>query len=66
MDNLKSTFNRKVIDLRQRKMQLVHECKQFEFYFNMIRNELVDSEIMIPFNFPEDPIDESIDVRSII
>lgn len=62
---MKATFNQKVLNLRQHKIQLIRDYKQFKFDVDMIQNELNDSEITTPINFPEILIDESIDVRNI-
>lgn len=60
---MKSTFNEKVFNLRQKKIKLIHDYKQFKMDVHMIQNELDDSDITTPSNFPEVLIDESIDVR---
>lgn len=63
MYNLKLNFNKKVFDLRQRKIRLIHDYKQFMFDVYLLQNELND-ETMTSFNVPEVLIDESIDVRN--
>lgn len=64
MSNLKSTFNEKVFDLRQSKIKLINDYKQFKFDVNIIQNELNDPEVITPLDFPEVVVDESIDVRN--
>jgi len=59
---LKSNFNEKVVNLRQRRIQLIYDYRQFKFDIDMIRNKLDDSEITTPENLPEVLIDDSIDV----
>lgn len=61
---MKTTFNEKVLGLRQRKISLIHDYKQFKFDACMIQKELNDPEITTPSNFPEVVMDESIDVRN--
>ncbi|VVC29555.1 WD40/YVTN repeat-like-containing domain,WD40-repeat-containing domain,WD40 repeat [Cinara cedri] len=61
LNSLKSSFNVKIADLRQRKIQLLYDYKQFKFDINRIKNELGDEEITSPPNFPEVLVDESID-----
>lgn len=63
---MKTTFNEKVLDLRVRKISLIHDYKQFKFDVCMIQKELNDPEIMTPSNFPDVVIDDSIDVRNSI
>lgn len=65
MYDLKSKFNEKVFDLRQRKVELIDDFKQFKFDADMIQNELNDPETITPSNFPEHLIDEFIHVRNI-
>lgn len=60
---MKSDFNKKVFDLRQQKIKLIHDYKQFKFNTFMIQNELNDPEIITSLDFPEVLIDNSIDVR---
>lgn len=64
MYDLKSEFNQKVFDLRQRKIKLVHDYKQFKFDVCTIQNELNDPETTTPSSFPEVFLDESTDVRN--
>lgn len=59
---MKSNFNEKVVNLRQRRIQLIYDYRQFKFDIDMIRNKLDDSEITTPENLPEVLIDDSIDV----
>uniref|UniRef100_A0A2S2P1G3 WD repeat-containing protein 52 n=2 Tax=Schizaphis graminum TaxID=13262 RepID=A0A2S2P1G3_SCHGA len=59
--NLKTTFNEKVLGLRQRKISLIHDYKQFKYDVCMIQKELNDPEIMTASNFPEVVLDEFID-----
>jgi len=61
---LKTTFNEKVLGLRQHKISLIHDYKQFKFDACMIQKEFNDPEITTPSNFPEIVMDESIDVRN--
>lgn len=65
MNNMKTTFNKKVLNLRQHKIEFVRNYKQFKFDVNMIQKELNDSEITTSLNLPDDLIDELNDVRSI-
>lgn len=65
INNLKSNFNKKVLDLRQRKDKLIFDYKQFKFDISMIQYELNDPEILNPSDFPQDKLDESINVRYI-
>lgn len=65
MASMKTTFNKKILNLRQHKIELIHDYKQFKFDVYMIQNELNDSEITTLLNFPDVLIDEFIDVRSI-
>lgn len=60
---MKSNFNKKVFDLRQHKIKLVHDYKQFKFDVCIIQNELNEPETRTPSNFPKVFKDESIDVR---
>lgn len=60
---MKSTFNEKVFDLRQSKIKLIHDYKQFKLDVYMIQNELDDPDVTTPPNFPEVLNDESTDVR---
>lgn len=60
---MKKTFNEKVLGLRQRKISLIHDYKQFKFDVCLIQKEFNDSEKMTPSNFLEVVMDESIDVR---
>lgn len=60
---MKSDFNKKVFDLREQKIKLIHDYKQFKFDTFMIQNELNDPEIITSLDFPEVLIDNSIDVR---
>lgn len=62
--SLKSNFNEKVFNLRQRKIKLIHDYKQFKLDVYMIQNELNDPDLTIPHNFPEVLIDKSIEVRN--
>lgn len=62
---MKLEFNKKIFDLKERKIKLIHEYKQFKFDVNMIQNELNDLYITTPSDFPEVIIDECIDVRNI-
>lgn len=61
---MKSNFNEKMFDLKQRKINLIQDYKQFKFDVNLIQNELNNSEIVTPSNFPEVLTDEFIDVRN--
>lgn len=61
---MKTIFNKKVLNLRQNKINLIRDYKQFNYDVYMIQHELNDSKIMTPFNFPEVLIDESIEVRN--
>lgn len=63
---MKSTFNDKVLDLKQEKIKLLHGYKQFKFDVDMIEKELNDTETITPLDFPKVLIDESIDVRNIL
>lgn len=60
---MKSNFNKKVFDLRQHKIKIIHDYKQFKYNTFMIQNELNDPEIITSLDFPEILIDNSIDVR---
>lgn len=55
-----------VLDLKQEKIRLLHDYKQFKFDVDMIENELNDPETITPLDFPNVLIDESIDVRNIL
>lgn len=64
INSLKSNFNEKIVDLRKRKIMLLHDYHQFKFDVYTIQNELNDPEATkTPQNFPKVTIDESIDVR---
>ncbi|VVC33540.1 WD40/YVTN repeat-like-containing domain,WD40 repeat,WD40-repeat-containing domain [Cinara cedri] len=65
INSLKSNFNEKIADLRQRKIHLLHDYKQFKFDVCRIQNELNDPGITSPQNFPEVLVDEFIDPSSI-
>lgn len=58
-----SAFNEKVFNLKQSKIQLIHDYKQFKLDVHMIQNELDDPDLITPPNFPEVLVDESINVR---
>lgn len=51
--------------MRQRKIKLINDYQQFKYDIYMIQNELNDSEIIAPDNFPEVLADESIDVKTV-
>lgn len=54
-----------MFDLKQRKVKLIHEYKQFKLDVYVIQNELNDPEIKTPSDFPQVLIDETIDVRNL-
>lgn len=61
---MKSSFNEEVFDLKQRKIKLIQDYKQFKFDVCMIQDELNDPEITTPSDFPNVSVDESIDVSN--
>lgn len=51
--------------MKQRKIKLIHDYKQFKFDISEIQNELESPDVITPLDFPELVVDESIDVRNI-
>ncbi|XP_050423055.1 cilia- and flagella-associated protein 44 [Adelges cooleyi] len=64
ISKIKSKFNGKLLDLKQQKISLIQDYKQFLCDVRMIENELNDSTISTPDDFPTIPVDKFIDVSS--
>jgi hypothetical protein len=63
MDNSISAFNEMVVHLREWKMSVIRDYKQFNLDIALINHELNDPKIMTPSDFPVQLLDEAFTVR---